>query len=975
MIFLNLTNELIAKTAVHYEKTIAVLMDERPGLDVNAAEKIITFLQDNGYYVHRITADELCEKNKATLGFFLLIPHACAVPAPCAEAIKLYWEQGGQVITLGGSLFSKWIDRVDGKKWQELELKNTEFDAAYSEKTSPIVIEGIVPSYKTYHYNHAKKFSVADNQFFVDTAISTEDELKFVCPVARSRGDGYNCEHNYRYIPLVKIDGEGGRDNGNRGAAAFIMLSNTKGHLPLTNGNRPGSVSSTTFGSAIGSIGITEQDIMSIKGIDNVLLSMIKAMERGLYIFEAGANQPIYDNDEKPVIGAKLLNLSQDFEDVTVRFTISKNGETVFTRVEDILSTPRAFCEVSFNWDDYRKDDYDISVELIHNGKTVDIVKQSITTYEHVHSNNKDDFVSVDGDNFILNKKPWYSWGMNYWPLYYPSYERSEYWMGWFDKSNYFPNEVEADIKMMEELGINTLYIRFDADILGRSIPQIKDFITRCRKHNMKLSISYPNVTCPLNYSGKAYRKFIEVLDIAEDPIIFGHDIAWEIGYQLLLDFYRSYWDEPWYNWLLEQYGTIDNAESDFKCKIDRAEDGRIISPPINEFSNDGAWRIKIAAYRRFIDDHMSRIWNPAVRDLRKIVPNHLIAYRKGPNQPQAVSFTINNKHVDYTSPEGYEVTHDDYGYHVSCANSMVLNLLSGNKPIVWSEYGLSLTGLKWTELIWDHEKQEPFPYRIEKNTSYIEQYMKMFKRMRVNGSAPWWWCGGFRMVEMSDCGYCGPDGVLRPYGQLYADNGNWFKSQGEKAEADIKVIVDPDMNAGGYNYVCDQVLWKEHKKAEESGKTICAITEATGTTTATVPLIAIGNVPFNGKNPPKYLNAEFNFITLTDVSGNTIEVQKGTTLTVNPGKYMLYASVGNLLEPTWISGETGTDGAVFLESCKDSDINIKMPIKQNVEFLQDADISGEITLNAGKQHVSLRMCVENKAVFGEKFEFDIITK
>ena len=37
------TNELIAKTTVHYEKTIAVLTDDRPGFDKAACAKIIDF--------------------------------------------------------------------------------------------------------------------------------------------------------------------------------------------------------------------------------------------------------------------------------------------------------------------------------------------------------------------------------------------------------------------------------------------------------------------------------------------------------------------------------------------------------------------------------------------------------------------------------------------------------------------------------------------------------------------------------------------------------------------------------------------------------------------------------------------------------------------------------------------------------------------------------------------------------------------
>lgn len=969
---MNLTNELIAKTTVHYEKTIAVLTDERPGFDRDACLKIIDFLRDNGYYVHEVTAEELCNKTKVTLGFFLLIPHASSVPAMCAEAIRLYWEQGGQVITLGGTLFSKWIEKVDGK-WSEMELANNEFDAAYSGKTAPIVIEGIVPSYKTYHYNNAEKFAVNNAQLFVSDNIEVSGSERFICPVARSLGDGYLCEHRNRYIPLVEIMGEGGRNGGKRGAAAFIMLSDTKGHLPFTNGNRPGSVSSTTFGSAIGSIGILEQDIMRIKGVPQVLLSMIRTMERGMYIFEAGADKPVYEKGEKPVIGAKLLNLSQDFEELSARFVV-KNGDTVvIDRTETVLATPRSYTQLDFVWEDYRVGDYSIAVELIYNGEVIDRITQGISEFVRCAETPKDEFVTVEGNNFMLGGKPWYSWGMNYWPLYYPGFERSEYWMGWLDKSNYFPNEIEADMALMEQMGINTLYIRLDADVFGRSVAQFKDFLMRCKKHNMKLSLSYPNATCPLNYSSKAFRKLVEEFDLKNNPVLFTHDVAWELGHQLLFDEYRYYWDEPWNNWLIERYGSVENAESDFGCPVDRAADGRVISPPIEEFSNDGEWRVKIAAYRRFIDDHISRLWNPAMRDMRSVDPNHLYAFRKGPNQPQAVSFTIANKHIDYTSPEGYEVTHDEKGYHVSCANTMIMNLVSGNKPVIWSEYGLTLTGLRWTELIWDHEKEEPFAYRVEKTTSYIDQYLKMFRRMRVNGSAPWWWCGGFRMVEMSDCGFCGPDGVLRPFGRNYAANGDWFKNQPASSGAGRRIVVDPDANAGGYNYVCEELLWKEHKAAEEKGENICAVTEATGTNSLTAPLVAIGNVPYRGTNPPKYFNSEFNLVKLT-FDGRTVEVKNGDEIRVNGNSVGIEVSVGNLQEPTWLAGKDGDKGAVFVVSDKYSDINVKMPIKADTAYLCDACADGELALGEeSRTFVSLQMSVEQRAVFGEKFSFTLI--
>ena len=967
----DLTNELIAKTTVHYEKTVAVLTDERPGFDREACDKIIAFLRENGYYVHEVTAEELCRLTKVTLGFFLLIPHASSVPAMCAEAIRLYWEQGGQVITLGGTLFSKWIEKEDGR-FVEKALANNEFDAAYSGKTAPIVIEGIVPSYKTYHCNHAAAFTVSDTQPFVKDTIQSDRPLRFICPVARSRGDGYRCEHRNRYIPLVEIVGEGGRNGGKRGAAAFIMLSDTKGHLPFTNGNRPGSVSSTTFGSAIGSIGALEQDIMAIRGMPEVLLSLFRTMEQGLYLFEAGADQPLYEPGEKPVVGAKLLNLSQDFEELSVRFTVKQGDAVVIDRTETVLATPRSYTQTEFTWDDYTVGDYAITVELIRDGQVIDRVVQDITVFVRQKDTDPSEFVTVEGDNFMLGGKPWYSWGMNYWPLYYPGFERSDYWMGWLDKSHYFPNEVEADLAFMEKLGINTLYTRLDGDVFGRSVAQLKDFLMRCRKHHLKLSLSYANATCPLNYSSKAFAKLVEEFDLKNDPTLFTYDIAWEIGYQLLLDEYRYYWDEPWSRWLTERYGSVENAERDFGCPVDRAADGRVTAPPIREFSTDGGWRVKIAAYRRFIDDYISRVWNPAVRDMRRIDPNHLYSFRKGPAQPQAVCFTIANKHVDYTSPEGYEVTHDERGYHVSCANTMIMNLVSGNKPVIWSEYGLTLTGLRWTELVWDHEKEEPFPYRIEKTTSYIRQFFRMFKRMRVNGSAPWWWCGGFRMVELSDHGFCGPDGVLRPFGDDYAEAGVWFKEQKAITAPKRRVTVDPDANAGGYNYVCDEILWKEHQKAEKNGEYIEAVTTATGTDSANVPLIAVGNVPYRGSNPPKYLNAEFNTVRLT-CGGHTTEIQNGDEITVSEGRCRLDVSVGNLQEATWLAGRDGETGAVFVVSAAESDVCVKLPIDADTPYLRDADAHGTIDLgDKSAATVVLRMSAENRAVFGETFIFTI---
>lgn len=55
------------------------------------------------------------------------------------------------------------------------------------------------------------------------------------------------------------------------------------------------------------------------------------------------------------------------------------------------------------------------------------------------------------------------------------------------------------------------------------------------------------------------------------------------------------------------------------------------------------------------------------------------------------------------------------------------MRMLNNNRPIIWSEYGLLLTGRSWEALFWDHEKEGPFDYRIKMATDYINQFIRMF--------------------------------------------------------------------------------------------------------------------------------------------------------------------------------------------------------------------------------------------------------
>ncbi len=70
-----------------------------------------------------------------------------------------------------------------------------------------------------------------------------------------------------------------------------------------------------------------------------------------------------------------------------------------------------------------------------------------------------------------------------------------------------------------------------------------------------------------------------------------------------------------------DRYGSLAEAEADWGMAARRL-DGQVTSPASAQFREDGPWRVMMAAYRRFMDNLMSRKWNDATRALRRMDPN-----------------------------------------------------------------------------------------------------------------------------------------------------------------------------------------------------------------------------------------------------------------------------------------------------------------------------------------------------------------
>jgi len=465
---------------------------------------------------------------------------------------------------------------------------------------------------------------------------------------------------------------------------------------------------------------------------------------------------------------------------------------------------------------------------------------------------------------------------------------------------------------------------------------------------------------------------------IADNPALLCWDLIWEPAGWVFGDKitsfgwtdpapYRQRWDGPWAAWIDERYGSLANAEADWGMPAPRAIDGKVMSPSSKQMSSDGPWRVMVCAYRRFMADLMNRYWNDAVRETHALDSRHLITYRQG-NLPTC-DFTLTStlKHVDFFAMEGYDFKPERSANAADVAGfvNRYIPYATCGKPFMWIEYG---------ESTWDDKKQ--LAYQGE----CVDLINRMAYENGANGVSPWWMAGGYRISEKSDFGVFNPDGTLRPSGESVKKYGALFKSSPRQPLPLEPCVIDNDSVCGGVAHIARHEGAAAFAKAAAEGKWLEVRSAGTGTSSSDTPLTAVGNTPYNGKNPPKHLNAEFNGFKIR-VGTEWASVTNGAKICVPRNKPIFAAaSVGNLQEATWLTPAhcEGKPGAVYLASTGDSALTVRVPVLADTPYLSDAVFGESFLLASGvsaETQVILQMTAEGRAWFGEKLRFVLVPR
>ena len=654
-----------------------------------------------------------------------------------------------------------------------------------------------------------------------------------------------------------------------------------------------------------------------------LLLLTVHKLLQNVFLTRAGSDQVCYRTKE-PVIEARIFNSGSTSSMNTVKMSCYHNYSTskpVFTFIKSVTVPSQQAVTLSSSIFPLKPGEYETEVELFNSH---DSLIDRITEPIRVLTPNpafSTDFIRVKNGEFTWKGKPWRPVGLNYWPGWIAGENSARYHLDWLAPEMYDPDLVQRDLNLCHQLGFNVLSIQYNQPYEG---PAVSDFLARCHNLGIKVNLFVQGAN-PLSFDPTLLKELLQAANIRGNSDIYAFDVAWEphVGDHDS----RKQFDPQWRDWIKEQYGNLENAEQEWDMAAPRDKAGTVTNPSDAEMSSDGTWRKMVAAYRRFLDDIISRGYQRTVSTLHPYGP--LVGARSGyggngsPFTAGIAAFDLLSgaSHLDFISPEGYALNGSWEHFRGGGFTTAYARWAGNNKPVFWAEFGQSVLPLQGIV---------PTPQALAMQEAYYDKTCRLVADSGANGCAAWWFPGGLRVDEHSDFGVISPDGAPRPAAIRLSKFAKYeMPSASVDPSPNAWFTIDRDSDARGYAGLYAHFL-PLYAQDREEGKMPGVRTAGSNTTTATVPLTAVGDIPSNGRDPLQFVNAE--------IVGN--------------GDKLLVTNTG---EAKWIAKGAGRVDFLIMQ---DDKIVKEIPIPHSVprygtlkidihKFYQSQNFAGNISVRA----------------------------
>lgn len=608
-------------------------------------------------------------------------------------------------------------------------------------------------------------------------------------------------------------------------------------------------------------------------------------------------------------------------------------------------------------------------------------------------------FVEIRDGAFWAEGERWRPHGVNYMPSSGIGVEDNAFFEYWLSARAYDPQIVQRDLERCRKMGFNAVSVfLYYQDMNAMNLP---DLLRRARDLGLRANVSLrPGTPMELDrdqiteHVRKAHqeewrgfgdtpppRDFSEMVSrmvrwlcLDANDTVFAYDLAWEPQFR---DFEREPFYQDYELWLVEQYGSLELAEADWRCPVPRDVTGRVVGYlPEMLADTTGKWAPAVAAYRRFLDRLLYEKYDAVRKALRKVAPRQYVSFRMSMagdptnRDPNTIlyDFAYLAGAVDILEPEGYGRLGDWEMIKPGRFTRSYAQWANPKVPMIWAEAGIH---------VWDGRHGGASERTLARQAKFYEDFYRMIIESGAEGIFWWWYPGGYRVNENSDYGVINPDGTDRPVTRVIRANAERFQQGPSACQPDTWLTFDRDAHPWGLTGVYD-AMKEAYWQHVDAGQCPGLKTEGSGTTSADCPALAVGNRPWTGKNPPKYLDVHIDKIVMhapggnADAAGGTgvreidLPVKGKISSPIPPGATVA-VYLTNVGEATLLGGSdiAGKDGEVYL-LVEGGGQKREVPLLQNVKRFESSSLAEmlPIPLQSGDT-VQMRMQVRGRGAFG----------
>lgn len=773
-------------------------------------------------------------------------------------------------------------------------------------------------------------------------------------PHPRPRGGGFDKGRTWRFIPLLHAMSSGDVWRGN----PATLLVHADG--PYKNG-------------AWASFGVQDPEWYRSPKVLGVIGKTARRIREGIFLLDGGADHYTYPEGHPIRMGLRLVNITRSERtglsaDIDIIVRKGPGPDMGYPAKLNLLPGLTKLQIGEWKPPGRMPTELLVITQVTSGREVIDGCMHDVEIELPRKAGDKH-FVTVRDGEFMLDGKRWRAHGVNYMPssgIGLDDYDMFEHWLG---SRAYDPEIIQRDLEHIKELGMNAVSIFID----HRSIKaeNLFDFLRRLDALGMKANLSL-RPGSPMDFQWDKIREIIEHYRLAECDTIFAYDLAWEPMWRGHAE--RKPYDREWEAWVVERYGSIESAEKEWGFKAPR-EAGRVTNPLAHQIDTDGEWRRMVAAYRRFLDTLLYQRYGAARRLARSIDRNHLVSFRM--TEAGDPTFKVDGwmvydfpylaGAVDMLAPEAYgRLSADWERVKPAIFEAEYGRWAAPDKPFIWAESGVSA---------WDMARERPEPSQLEYQAAYYGHFYRAIIESSADGVFHWWYPGGFRGGENSDFGAINPDGTDRPVTKVIREHARKFLEGPSAKPVDHWIEFDRDAHTDGITGVYNKVK-DEFWKAVAEGKTPGLRTAGTGTDSTNCPALAVGNTPWNGTNPPKYLDAAFNSVEVLAADGKWTKVGKGGHVKVRADQAVLARiELSNPGEARWVDPATAGQkpGGVYLivKGQGQTSVPIKGPVPRfGSEILEQIELVPANLKNT--QELTLTMEAYERTLFGERFRITL---